>query len=77
MPLTQSSISSFHLHSQVSADIAKFLGGKRVVQVPPSLGFGSETTFIESKLKQETVQIPENSKLTYEIELSRVSIPPS
>ncbi len=52
-------------------------GGKRVAEVPPSLGFGSEGAFVKSKLRRDTVEIPANTALTYEIELTRVSIPPS
>ena len=52
-------------------------GGKRVVEVPPDLGFGSEPTFVKSKSKKDLIEIPGNSKITYEIELNRVSIPPS
>lgn len=53
-------------------------GGKRIALVPPELGFGADPEFVTSKLRKgETVEIPANSRLTYEIELKRVSIPPS
>ena len=52
-------------------------GGRRAVTVPPSLGFGDEDTIIQSKLNKEDFKIPPNSKIRYEIELIRVSIPPS
>ncbi|QDZ17511.1 FKBP-type peptidyl-prolyl cis-trans isomerase [Chloropicon primus] len=54
------------------------VGGKRIAEVPPSLGFGDEVTFIPSKLRKgDTVEIPPNSTIKYEVELTRVSIPPS
>jgi FKBP-type peptidyl-prolyl cis-trans isomerase len=52
-------------------------GGKRLVDVPPKLGFGDEATVVQSRLTKEAFEIPSNSEIRYEIELIRVSIPPS
>jgi hypothetical protein len=46
-------------------------GGKRVVVVPPDLGFGSE----EVRLQDGTV--PAGATVRYDLELTRVSVPPS
>jgi hypothetical protein len=46
-------------------------GGKRVIVVPPDLGFGSE----EVRLQDGTV--PAGATVRYDLELTRVSVPPS
>ena len=46
-------------------------GGKRIVVVPPDLGFGSE----EVRLQDGTV--PAGATVRYDLELTRVSVPPS
>jgi FKBP-type peptidyl-prolyl cis-trans isomerase len=54
-------------------------GGKRRLVVPPELGFGAEGGFISPTLHVEDKKgvVPPNATLVYEIELVRVSIPPS
>ena len=47
------------------------------MDVPPKLGFGNESTVVQSRLTKEAFEIPPNSDIKYEIELIRVSIPPS
>lgn len=54
-------------------------GGKRRMVVPPELGFGAEGASIRPTLHagDKDGVIPPNATLEYEVELVRVSIPPS
>eukprot|EP00892_Ulva_mutabilis_P000840 jgi/Ulvmu1/10757/UM068_0047.1 len=54
-------------------------GGKRVCTVPPAAGFGEAAYAIRSTRHagDKEAVIPPASTLTYELELVRVSIPPS
>ncbi|GAX80768.1 hypothetical protein CEUSTIGMA_g8203.t1 [Chlamydomonas eustigma] len=54
-------------------------GGKRRVYVPASLGFGSQGAVLRptEHVPDKQGVVPPNSDLEYEIELVRVSIPPS
>lgn len=54
-------------------------GGRRLVVVPPELGFGPEGNVLRSTRHVGDKQgvIPPNATLEYELELVRVSIPPS
>ena len=47
-------------------------GGRRVVVVPPSMGFGEN-----EQVLQGIVVVPPKSTVRYDIELTRVSVPPS
>jgi FKBP-type peptidyl-prolyl cis-trans isomerase len=47
-------------------------GGRRVFDVPPSLGFGAEgATLADGSV------VPPNATIRYDVELTRVSVPPS
>jgi hypothetical protein len=46
-------------------------GGRRLLVVPPELGFGSTRQAIGDNV------VPPNSELEYDITLQRISIPPS
>lgn len=54
-------------------------GGKRVVTVPSEYGFGEEGISLKPTLHVPEKQgiVPPGANLTYEVELVRVSIPPS
>jgi FKBP-type peptidyl-prolyl cis-trans isomerase len=54
-------------------------GGQRVVTIPPELGFGEKGAVLRPTLHVpgKDGRIPGNSTLKYELELVRVSIPPS
>ena len=54
-------------------------GGRRTVTVPAAQGFGEKGGQIAATLHAPGKQgvIPENATLTYDLELIRVSIPPS
>ncbi|DBA87837.1 hypothetical protein WJX77_012294 [Trebouxia sp. C0004] len=54
-------------------------GGRRTVSVPPSLGFGENGGSVAPTLHAPGKQgvIPHDAVLTYDLELIRVSIPPS
>ncbi|DBB17772.1 hypothetical protein WJX82_010927 [Trebouxia sp. C0006] len=54
-------------------------GGRRTVYVPPSLGFGENGGSVAPTLHAPGKQgvIPRDALLTYDLELIRVSIPPS
>lgn len=54
-------------------------GGKRLVTVPPQLGFGSEPYSLRSTrhASDKEAVVPPNSTLEYELTLVRVSVPPS
>ena len=47
-------------------------GGRRVVVVPPSMAFGADGTELAGN-----VVVPPNATVRYDIELARVSVPPS
>lgn len=49
------------------------VGGKRAIQIPPSLGYGGE----DVKDPEGKVVIPANSTLVFEVELTKVEAPPS
>lgn len=53
-------------------------GGKRIVTIPPELGFGEQGTVLKPTLHVPGKDgiIPGNATLKYELELVRVSIPP-
>ena len=54
-------------------------GGKRLVTVPPEAGFGSEAYALRGTRhagEKEGI-VPPNSTLEYELNLVRVSVPPS
>lgn len=48
-------------------------GGKRVMQIPPALGYGGE----DIKDPSGNVVIPANSTLVFEVELVKVEAPPA
>lgn len=54
-------------------------GGIRKVTVPPELGFGRNGTSLRptEHVPGKSGEVPPNATLTYELELVRVSIPPS
>ena len=54
-------------------------GGRRIVTVPPAQGFGDKGGQIAATLHAPGKQgvIPKDAILTYDLELIRVSIPPS
>lgn len=54
-------------------------GGRRTVTVPPAQGFGEKGGQIAATLHAPGKQgvIPKDATLTYDLELIRVSIPPS
>eukprot|EP00197_Chlamydomonas_leiostraca_P004675 CAMPEP_0202866630 /NCGR_PEP_ID=MMETSP1391-20130828/8219_1 /ASSEMBLY_ACC=CAM_ASM_000867 /TAXON_ID=1034604 /ORGANISM="Chlamydomonas leiostraca, Strain SAG 11-49" /LENGTH=201 /DNA_ID=CAMNT_0049546599 /DNA_START=208 /DNA_END=813 /DNA_ORIENTATION=- len=54
-------------------------GGKRIIKVPAELGFGAAGTTLRPTLHagDKAGVIPPNADLEYELELVRVSIPPS
>ena len=54
-------------------------GGRRQVTVPPEKGFGQQGGTIQATLHApgKEGQIPGNATLQYELEVIRVSIPPS
>lgn len=47
-------------------------GGRRIVTVPPAVGFGPNETQL-----QGNITVPPNATVRYDIELTRVSVPPS
>jgi FKBP-type peptidyl-prolyl cis-trans isomerase len=55
------------------------VGGKRRVIIPPSMGFGNQPYALRGTrhVKDKEGVVPPNSTLEYELELVRVSIPPS
>lgn len=55
------------------------VGGRRVVVIPPELGFGPNGATLRPTEHVPGKQgvVPPNAMLTYELELVRVSIPPS
>lgn len=54
-------------------------GGKRRVTIPPELGFGSDgvTLFPDEKDPKKQGMVPPNATLIIDVELERVSVPPS
>lgn len=54
-------------------------GGKRLVTVPPQVGFGSAAYSVRGTrhAADKDVVVPANSTLEYELNLIRVSLPPS
>lgn len=50
-------------------------GGRRVVVVPPAMAFGAEGAALG--LGNGNVTVPPNATVQYDIELARVSVPPS
>lgn len=54
-------------------------GGKRVVEVPPELGFGASGAVLRptEHVPDKQGTVPPNATLQYELELVQVSIPPS
>jgi FKBP-type peptidyl-prolyl cis-trans isomerase len=54
-------------------------GGRRLVTVPPEAGFGSEAYSLRGTrhASDKEAVIPPNSTLQYELNLVRVSVPPS
>lgn len=54
-------------------------GGRRTVMVPPALGFGERGAVLRptEHVPDKQGVIPGGATLTYDIELLRVSVPPS
>ena len=54
-------------------------GGKRIVEIPPKLGFGDQGTAVRptGHAPDKSAVVPGGATLRYELELVRVSIPPS
>ncbi|GMH40771.1 hypothetical protein BSKO_08675 [Bryopsis sp. KO-2023] len=54
------------------------VGGRRIITVPPSAGFGEKGTIVFPDEEDEEKQgrIPPGATLVYDLELKRVSIPP-
>jgi FKBP-type peptidyl-prolyl cis-trans isomerase len=54
-------------------------GGRRTVTVPPGLGFGERGAVLRptEHVPEKQGAIPPGATLEYELELERVSIPPS
>jgi FKBP-type peptidyl-prolyl cis-trans isomerase len=54
-------------------------GGKRKVIIPSNLGFGESGTTLRptEHVPEKQGQVPPGAELEYELELIRVSIPPS
>lgn len=54
-------------------------GGKRVVHVPAALGFGERGAVLRptEHVPDKQGLVPPGAELEYELELARVSIPPS
>jgi FKBP-type peptidyl-prolyl cis-trans isomerase len=54
-------------------------GGKRIISVPPELGFGDKGYVMRptEHVPDKQGLIPPGAQLEYEVELLRVSIPPS
>lgn len=77
MPLPSPALSIVKISEDVLADT----GGKREVDVPPSLGFGDRGISLRGTEhapgKEPAADVPPNASLHYELELLRVSIPPS
>ena len=56
-----------------------YVGGRRTVTVPAAQGFGEKGGQVAASLHAPDKQgvIPKDATLTYDLELIRVSIPPS
>ncbi len=54
-------------------------GGKRVVVIPPELGFGANGAVLRptDHVPDKSGQIPGGATLEYQLELVQVSIPPN
>jgi FKBP-type peptidyl-prolyl cis-trans isomerase len=54
-------------------------GGRRTVTVPPALGFGDRGAILRptEHVPEKQGAIPAGATLEYDLELERVSIPPS
>lgn len=54
-------------------------GGRRVCSIPSALGFGNKNFSLRPTLHAEDKSgvVPANSDLEYDVELVRVSVPPS
>lgn len=55
------------------------VGGRRIVTVPPKLGFGDDGTVLFPDETDTLLQgkVPPGATLVYDVALERVSIPPS
>jgi FKBP-type peptidyl-prolyl cis-trans isomerase len=55
------------------------VGGKRRVIIPPNMGFGDQAYALKGTrhAREKEGVVPANSTLEYELDLVRVSIPPS
>ena len=60
-------------------DVGMCVGGRRTVTVPAAQGFGEKGGQVAASLHAPDKQgvIPKDATLTYDLELIRVSIPPS
>ena len=65
--------------SYVDASVQIHAGGRRVITVPSAEGFGEAGGSLAGTLHVPSKQgnIPSDATLTYDLELIRVSIPPS
>ena len=54
-------------------------GGRRVVTIPPDLGFGASGATLRptEHVPEKAGVVPPNATLEYELQLRQVSIPPS
>lgn len=63
----------------LDVDVDMYVGGRRTVTVPAAQGFGEKGGQVAASLHAPDKQgvIPKDATLTYDLELIRVSIPPS